>query len=703
MDLTGETFNPDVDMHLIIYKFLQRAVDNQEYKALFKNFTKIEDQVGILQSDFAKKIREDFIAFYNDEEKSIQDALTSGNVPAKVKRTADLLKDVDNNLEALRAVLPPRIKAEDISLEDLGIDRLCIDEAHYFKNLYTYSKMTNVAGVNTQSHAEKSYDLFVKCKWINEKTDYKGVVFATGTPISNSATELFTMHTYLRPDILKEQGIDSFDAWASVYGNVVDGYELAPEGTGYRRKSRFKQFRNVPELMGTFKEFTDVQTADMLQLPVPKSENHLVTVKPSAIQQCYIKALAKRARLIRSGVVDKDKDNMLRITHEGRMIALEPRLFYSDFPDNPNSKLNECVKKVREIYNNTKADKSTQIIFCDSGTPKSGDIFDVYNDIKNKLTDPSIEGHVKPNEIAFIHDYSKPADKEELFEKVRKGEVRILLGSTGKLGVGTNVQDKLIAIHDLDVPWRPSDLEQRKGRIVRQGNQNEKVDIYRYVTEETFDSYMWQLIESKQRVISQVMTSKNPARCIDDTDEIVLSYAEIKALATGNPFVIEKVNKDDELRLLQIEERQYLVQHAEQTRLLEKVYPKSLAKHQKLYDAIKADFDKMKSNVKHDDQGNEVFSITINDKTITDPKEAGKMLSKVAAILTHEGRGATKRIHGEYLGMKMEFGFDDFKHPCVSLLGQTVTTINIISSNAEEDIRRFTNIFATLNNELKRK
>ena len=413
---------------------------------------------------------------------------------------------------------------------------LTLAEADNYKNLYLYTKMRNVGGI-AQTEAQKSSDMFMKCRYLDEVTGGKGVIFATGTPVSNSMVELYTMQRYLQYNTLVKNGLQHFDAWASTFGETVTAIELAPEGTGYRLKTRFARFFNLPELMQMFREVADIQTADMLNLPVPEAEYRVVTVKPSDIQKEMVEELGNRAERVRNGMVNPMKDNMLLITNDGRKLALDQRLANEMLPDEPESKVNACAQEVWRFWISGREKKLTQLVFCDLSTPRNDGTFSVYNDLRKKLMAKGIP----PEEIAFIHDANTEVKKKELFSKVRRGAVRVLMGSTFKMGAGTNVQDLIIASHDLDCPWRPRDLEQRAGRTVRQGNKNKKVDIIRYVTEGTFDAYLYQVIENKQKFISQIMTSKSPARSVEDIDETALSYAEIKALATGNPHIKEKM------------------------------------------------------------------------------------------------------------------------------------------------------------------
>ena len=466
-------------------------------------------------------------------EQSIRDLKASNGERYSIKQMEKTKKSLQVKLEKLH---DSSKKDSVVTFEQLGVDRLFVDESHNYKNLFLYTKMRNVAGI-AQTEAQKSSDMFAKCQYLDEITGGRGVTFATGTPISNSMTELYTNMRYLQYDRLQELGLGQFDAWASSFGETQTAIELAPEGTGYRAKTRFAKFFNLPELIALFKESADIQTPDMLKLPVPEVDYENVVLKPSDYQKDIVSSLAERAEAVRNREVDSTIDNMLKITNDGRKLALDQRLINPMLPDEETSKSNMCVEKAFEIWEQTKEQKSTQLIFCDLSTPKGDGNFNVYDDIRNKL----VAKGVPREEVAFIHEANTENRKAELFSKVRAGQVRFLLGSTAKMGAGTNVQDKLIALHHLDVPWRPSDIEQQEGRILRQGNTNEKVKIFKYVTEGTFDAYSWQLIENKQKFIGQIMTSKSPVRSAEDIDEAALSYAEVKALATGNPYIKEKM------------------------------------------------------------------------------------------------------------------------------------------------------------------
>ena len=541
-----------------------------------------------------------------------------------------------------------------VTFEQLGVDRLFVDESHNYKNLFLYTKMRNVAGI-AQTEAQKSSDMFAKCQYLDEITGGKGVTFATGTPISNSMTELYTNMRYLQYGTLQKLGLGHFDAWAASFGETQTAIELAPEGTGYRAKTRFAKFFNLPELISLFKESADIQTPDMLKLPVPEAEYENVVLKPSEFQKETVASLAERAESVRDGKVDSTVDNMLRITNDGRKLALDQRLINDMLPDDENSKAATCVDKAFEIWEETKGQKSTQLIFCDLSTPKGDGTFNVYEDIRDKL----IEKGVPLEEIAFIHQANTELRKAELFAKVRSGQVRFLLGSTAKMGAGTNVQDRLIALHHLDVPWRPSDIEQQEGRILRQGNQNDKVKIFRYVTEGTFDSYSWQLIENKQKFIGQIMTSKSPVRSCEDVDEAALSYAEVKALATGNPYIKEKMDLDIQVSKLKLMKANHTSQKYRLEDNITKHYPQQIAIFKERINGFTADMQKYEQNKPLD---KEQFSMTIGGKAYTDKKEAGTAI--IAMCKEIRGINASADV-GEYLGFKLNVTFDSFSNKFV--------------------------------------
>lgn len=526
------------------------------------------------------------------------------------------------------------------------MDKLIVDEAHNYKNLYLYTKMRNVAGIG-QSEAFKSSDMFMKCRYMDEMTNGKGIVFATGTPVSNSMTELYTMQRYLQYHTLVENRLQHFDAWASTFGESVTAIELAPEGSGYRLKTRFAKFYNLPELMQMFREVADIQTADMLNLPVPEAEYRVVTVKPSEMQKEMVEELGNRAERVRNGMVNPMEDNMLLITNDGRKLALDQRLTNEMLPDEPESKVNACVEEVYRFWEEGRKEKLTQLLFCDLSTPKKDGTFSVYNDVREKL----IAKGIPPEEIAFIHDANTDVRKKELFSKVRRGAVRVLMGSTFKMGAGTNVQDLIIASHDLDCPWRPRDLEQRAGRTIRQGNKNKKVDIVRYVTEGTFDAYLYQVIENKQKFISQIMTSKSPARTVEDIDEVALSYAEIKALATGNPYIKDKMDLDIQVSKLQLLKQSFLSQKYEMEDKVTKYFPKQIKQQEQWIVEYEADIAQVKAHTPPD---RETFPpMQIKDVTYHDKKEAGQAIIAACKAVTSPEAVPL----GTYRGLTMELSY----------------------------------------------
>ena len=536
-----------------------------------------------------------------------------------------------------------------VTFEQLGVDRLFVDESHNYKNLFLYTKMRNVAGI-AQTEAQKSSDMFAKCQYMDELTGGKGIIFATGTPISNSMTELYTNMRYLQYSTLQKLGLGNFDSWAATFGETQTAIELAPEGTGYRAKTRFAKFFNLPELISLFKESADIQTPDMLKLPVPEAEYENVVLKPSEYQKEMVQSLADRAEAVRDRKVEPHVDNMLKITNDGRKLALDQRLINDMLPDEDNSKSTTCVDKAFEIWEETKEQKSAQLIFCDLSTPKGDGTFNVYEDICNKLK----EKGVPPEEIAFIHDANTEKRKAELFAKVRSGQVRFLLGSTAKMGAGTNVQDRLIALHHLDVPWRPSDIEQQEGRILRQGNMNDKVKIFRYVTEGTFDSYSWQLIENKQKFIGQIMTSKSPVRSCEDIDEAALSYAEVKALATGNPYIKEKMDLDIQVSKMKLLKANHTSQRYRLEDNIAKHYPMQITALKERLEGYRAD---IQTYAAHKPVDKDAFSMKIGNRTYTDKKEAGAALIDMCRSAKQPNMAVTI---GEYQGFKMSVSFDSF-------------------------------------------
>ena len=575
---------------------------------------------------------------------SISEAKASNGEHFTIKQ----MEKTKKNLEVRLAKLNDAGRKDNaVTFEQLGVDRLFVDESQEFKNLFLFTKMRNVAGIS-QNDSQKASDMYGKCRYIDEITGGRGITFATGTPISNSMTELYTNMRYLQASRLKELGFENFDAWASTFGETQTAIELAPEGTGYRAKTRFAKFFNLPELISLFKESADIQTADMLKLPVPECDYENVVLKPSVFQQDIVKSLGDRAENIRKGGVDSSIDNMLKVTSDGRKCAIDQRLINPDLPDNENSKVNACAARAYDIWKETAEDKSTQLIFCDASTPRSDGGFDVYHAIKDKL----IAKGVPDKEIAFIHDANTKKQKAELFSKVRSGQVRFLLGSTAKMGAGTNVQTRLIALHHIDVPWRPSDIEQQEGRILRQGNRNERVKIFRYVTENTFDSYSWQLIENKQKFIGQIMTSKSPVRSCDDVDEAALSYAEVKALATGNPYIKEKMTLDTEVAKLKLLKANFKSQKYRLEDAINKEYPVRIAKLEEKIEGLRQDIITRGSEEILSDG----FEIRINGVTYDDKKEGGAALIAAAK----ESKTPERTMIGDYKGFKLYSRFDAF-------------------------------------------
>ena len=646
------------------------------------------------------------------------------------QQISDILKGIDmakrergenftiKQLEKSRRILENKLeklntqdrKDDVVTFEELGIDKLFVDEAHNYKNLFLYTKMRNVGAI-AQTEAQKSSDLFMKCRYLDEITNGKGTVFATGTPVSNSMVELYTMQRYLQYDGLRNQGLEHFDNWASTFGETVTAIELAPEGTGYRSKTRFAKFHNLPELMALFKEVADIQTADTLNLPTPEVENHNVVVKPSEIQKDMVKELGERAERIRNGSVDASIDNMLKITNEGRKLALDQRLINPLLEDADTSKVKTCVDNIYDIYTKGQDNKLTQLVFCDLSTPKDNkgyeqdSFLDAYNDIKKKL----IEKGIPDNEIAFIHEADSEAKKKELFSKVRTGDVRVLIGSTQKMGAGTNVQDRLIALHHLDCPWRPSDLTQRNGRMIRQGNQNDKVHVYSYVTEGTFDAYLYQLVEQKQKFISQIMTSKTPMRTMEDIDEKALSYGEIKALATGNPKILEKTNLDSEVAKLKLLKQNFMSQKYDLQDKILKYFPQEIAKTNEKIAAMEEDIIKLQEYTKPNSDG---FSpMKFDNQTYSDKENAGKKLLECFKEL----KSMEEKEIGEYRGFKMKLAFNSFsknfqltlknKYHYMVELGSDVfgniTRINNCLESIEKDIPKERDWLDNLNHQLE--
>ena len=578
---------------------------------------------------------------------AIEDAEGQEGTRYTVKQMEKTRKSLQTRLDKLN---DQTRKDDVVTFEQLGVDRLFVDESHNYKNLFLYTKMRNIAGI-AQTDAQKSSDMFMKCQYLDELTGGKGVTFATGTPVSNSMVELYTIMRYLQYDTIQKMGLGHFDSWAAAFGETVTAIELSPEGTGYRAKTRFARFFNLPELISLFKESADIQTADMLNLPVPEAEYINEVLKPSEIQQDMVSAFADRAEAVRSGLVEPTVDNMLKITNDGRKCALDQRLLNDMLPDEADSKVNRCAKNAYDIWEETAEKKSTQLIFCDLSTPKNDGTFNVYDDIREKL----VEKGIPREEIAFIHEAGTEAKKAELFAKVRAGQVRILLGSTPKLGAGTNIQDRLIALHHLDCPWKPSDLEQQEGRILRQGNQNEKVKIFRYVTENTFDAYMWQILENKQKFISQIMTSKSPVRACEDVDDAALSYAEIKALATGNPYIREKMDLDIQVSKLKLMKANHTSQKYHLETDIAKNYPVQIAAQKEQIAGLRTDREAVKPILEEKEKDN--FSMMIGGKTYTDRKEAGTaILAACAGLKAVKSNGQI----GEFHGFSLNASYDSF-------------------------------------------
>lgn len=612
---------------------------------------------------------------------------------AKAERyTVKQLERTKKQLEVKMAKLNDQSRKDSlVTFEELGVDRIFIDESHYFKNMFLATKMRNVGGI-AQTEAQKSSDLFMKCQYLDEITGGRGVVFATGTPISNSMVELYTIQRYLQYRTLSEMDMLHFDDWAAAFGETITAIELSPEGSGYRAKTRFAKFYNLPELMSTFKLVADIQTADMLNLPVPKANFHTEVIRPSELQQKMIRGLAERAEDIRRGGVDPKVDNMLRITNNGRKLALDMRLINPLAADDPEGKVSVCAGNVYRIWEQTAGQRGTQLVFCDLSTPKGDGSFNVYDDLKNKL----MVAGVPEDEIAYIHDANTEARKKELFAKVRSGQVRILMGSTQKMGAGTNVQDRLVALHDVDCPWRPSDLAQRLGRIVRQGNQNEEVDIYRYVTEGTFDAYLYQLVENKQKFIAQIMTSKSPVRVADDIDETALSYSEIKALATGNPLIIEKCNLDMEVGKLNVLKASHLSQKYALEEMVLKKYPKMIRDLKQRILGYEQDAHLAELHPKP----KEGFAgITLMGKEIAEKEAAGKAVIDVCTTMT--GSGTAERI-GAYRGFSLSITYDGTKNEYQLQLKGTLSHTAVLGADVFGNITRIDNVIDGISGKLEK-
>lgn len=608
--------------------------------------------IGHTQFEKIPLSRERQIAMLEDQIADITFSIEEAAHQAGQNYTIKQLEKTKKSLQARMKKLNDQTRKDDVvTFEQLGVDRLFVDESHSFKNLFLYTKMRNVAGIS-QTDAQKSSDMFMKCRYMDELTGGRGITFATGTPVSNSMTELYTIMRYLQYDTLMRMGMGHFDSWAATFGETVTAIELSPEGTGYRAKTRFARFFNLPELISIFKEAADIQTSDMLNLPVPEAEFINEVLKPSEEQQEMVSAFSERAESVRGGLVNPTEDNMLKITNDGRKCALDQRLLNELLPDAEKSKVNTCVENAFQVWEEGKADRTTQLIFCDLSTPKGDGTFNVYDDVRNKLTEKGIP----KEEIAFIHEYNTEAKKAELFAKVRAGQVRILMGSTPKLGAGTNVQDRLIALHHLDCPWKPSDLEQQEGRILRQGNQNDKVKIFRYVTENTFDAYMWQILENKQKFISQIMTSKSPVRACEDVDDTALSYAEIKALATGNPYIKEKMDLDVQVSKLKLLKANHTSQIYRLESDIAKNFPVQISALKERIAGMQVDSQVVKSV---DLQDNNTFAMTVGNVLYEDKKEAGEALIAACAGLKTVSTGGKV---GEYHGFTLSASYNMFSN-----------------------------------------
>ena len=607
----------------------------------------------------------------------IQDLKNNNGERFSIKQMEKTKKSLETRLAKLNDTSR---KDDVVTFEELGVDRIFVDEAHYYKNLFLYTKMRNVGGI-AQTEAQKSSDLFMKCRYLDELTGGKGVIFATGTPISNSMVELYTMQRYLQYGELEKRHLQQFDAWASTFGETVTAIELSPEGTGYRAKTRFAKFFNLPELMALFKEVADIQTSEMLNLPVPKANYHNVVIEPSEIQKELVKDLSKRAEKIRNRMVDSSVDNMLKITNDGRKLALDQRLTNDMLEDFEHSKVATCADNIYSIWDKTNDDKSAQLVFCDLSTPHNDGKFNVYDDLKTKLIDRGIP----EEEIAFIHDANTDARKQELFNKVRRGQVRVLIGSTQKMGAGTNCQDRLIALHDLDCPWRPSDLIQRSGRIIRQGNKNPEVDIYRYVTEGTFDAYLYQLVENKQRFISQIMTSKTPVRFAEDIDETALSYAEIKALAAGNPDIIEKTELDTQVAKLKLLKQNYLSEKYALEDKVIKYYPNEIKRLENRIEDMKEDIEIFNNNNTPD---NSFDKMNIKGTDFTERKEAGEKIIEICKSMTNP----EPLEIGEYKGFKIILSFDTMDRKFYASMKNNLSYKTELGSDPSGNITRIDNV-----------
>ena len=646
--------------------------------------------IGHTQFEKIPLSRERQIAMLEQQIADITFSIEEAGRQAGQNYTVKQLEKTKKSLQAKMKKLNDQTRKDDVvTFEQLGVDRLFVDESHSFKNLFLYTKMRNVAGIS-QTDAQKSSDMFMKCRYMDELTGGRGITFATGTPVSNSMTELYTIMRYLQYDTLMRMGMGHFDSWAATFGETVTAIELSPEGTGYRAKTRFARFFNLPELISIFKEAADIQTSDMLNLPVPEAEFINEVLKPSEEQQEMVGAFSERAESVRAGLVNPTEDNMLKITNDGRKCALDQRLLNELLPDDETSKVNTCVKNAYQVWEEGKAERTTQLIFCDLSTPKEDGSFNVYDDVREKL----VARGVPKEEVAFIHEYNTEAKKADLFAKVRAGQVRILMGSTPKLGAGTNVQDRLIALHHLDCPWKPSDLEQQEGRILRQGNQNEKVKIFRYVTENTFDAYMWQILENKQKFISQIMTSKSPVRACEDVDDTALSYAEIKALATGNPYIKEKMDLDVQVSKLKLLKANHTSQIYRLESDIAKNFPVQISALKERIAGMQADLQVIKSV---DLQDNDAFVMNVGNVNYADKKEAGEALLAACAGLKTVSTGGKV---GEYHGFRLSATFNAFTHTFeLTVKGKCSYKLEI-GKDPAGNIQRIHNAFSSIEKKL---
>ena len=620
-----------------------------------------------------------------DITRGIKELKENGGENFSIKSLVKSQKSIQNKLDKLNS---QDRKDDVITFEELGVDRLFVDEAHYYKNLYLYTKMRNVGGI-AQTEAQKSSDLFMKCRYLDELTGNRGVIFATGTPISNSMVELYTMQRYLQYDKLLDNHLQHFDSWASTFGETVTAIELAPEGTGYRSKTRFAKFYNLPELMSLFKEVADIQTADTLNLPVPKTNYNNVVIKPSKMQLELVESFGERAEKVRNKMVESNVDNMLKITNDGRKLALDQRLINEMLPDYETNKVSVCADNIYKIWKENKEQKLTQLVFCDMSTPHNDGTFNVYDDIKTKL----INKGIPENEIEFIHNAGTEVKRKELFAKVRNGQVRVLIGSTPKMGAGTNCQDKLIALHDLDCPWRPSDLTQRSGRIRRQGNQNKEVYIYRYVTEKTFDAYLYQIVENKQKFISQIMTSKTPLRTAEDIDEVALSYAEIKALAAGNPLIIEKTDLDAQVSKLQLLKQSHLSEIYDLEDKVRKTYPNQIKGLENTISGYEKDI------VVRDNNKKDIFEMTINGIKYNERAEAGEKIVEECRKM----RSPNPVEIGEFCGFKIEISFNSFSREFIVDLKSNLSHPTLLGESNSGNVIRIENLLSNLETKLEGK